>query len=60
MLHGLGIRGQRAVSGPTNGGASTVGLDDLVKKEKHTVVISKVRLTLAKVLQLVTLMVVTT
>ena len=59
--HGLGNRGQRALSGPTNGGATTVGaLDDSGKEEKHTVVISKVRLIWVKVLQLVTLMVVTT
>ena len=33
--HGLGIRGQRALSGPTNGGASTVGaLDDSGKERK--------------------------
>ena len=33
--HGLGIRGQRALSGPTNGGASAVGaLDDFGKERK--------------------------
>ena len=33
--HGLGIRGQRALSGPTNGGASSVGaLDDSGKERK--------------------------
>ena len=33
--HGLGIRGQRALSGPTNGGATTVGaLDDSGKERK--------------------------
>jgi hypothetical protein len=34
--HGLGIRGQRALSGPTNGGASATGAIDDFGKERAT------------------------
>ena len=60
--HGLGIRGQRALPRTNKWWCCMllVLLMTLVKKEKLTVVISKVRLISVKVLQLVTLMVVTT